>query len=217
LRWISDISEAPRGSWRGEATAWVCADAARQLGNTSYDPRDLADAAAVGMERGANRLMKRSLLRHFVARVAAIHPDQIEIERRANGDSEIVSPQGMHASDSSRNGIFAIVISALPIGIDVESRPAETPLPINLLRTEERAALKNLDPVAREEMFLRFWTAKEAYLKSAGGNLMELLRTVRACALDGEVIELRYREYPLAHVRTLVTGSFVAAVALRDA
>jgi phosphopantetheinyl transferase len=217
LRWISDISEAPRGSWREEAIAWICTDVARQLGNTSYDPRDLADAAAVGMERGANRLMKRSLLRHLIARVVGTHPDRIEIERRANGDSEIVSPQGMHASDSCRYGIFAIAIAALPIGIDVESRPAETPLPINLLRTEERVVLKNLDPVAREEMFLRFWTAKEAYLKSTGGNLAKLLRAVRACALDEDVIELRYREYLLAHVRTRVTGAFVAAVALRDA
>lgn len=176
-------------------------------------PQDLADAAALGPERGAARLYRRRLLRAFAARTLAVHPDAVGIARNDSGGVAITGPTPLFASVSGRDGWTALALSEHPVGVDVESRPAETPLPLDLLHPRERDHLRGLEGAAANLAFLRFWTAREAYVKATGAGLPIELSRIEARD-DGKGQEVLLREDGVVRARACpaVTDDYVAAV-----
>ncbi len=73
-------------------------------------------------------------------------------------------------SSSSRENIALFGLSRERIGVDVETASTLEPA-WSVLHEEERAALAALPEEARPNVFLRLWTAKEAYLKAIGLGL----------------------------------------------
>jgi phosphopantetheinyl transferase len=79
-------------------------------------------------------------------------------------------PCAWRVSSSSRENIALFGLSREKIGVDVEVLAAMAPA-WNVLHDSERAALAALSQERQGEVFLRLWTAKEAYLKALGVGL----------------------------------------------
>lgn len=174
---------------------------------------DLADAALLPPRLGAARLYRRRLLRAQAARVLEARPKDVVIERMAHGGQRILSPRALFASLASRGEWLAIAVSDRPIGVDVETVPTEQPLPVNLLHPREQAVLAGLAGEARETAFLRFWTAREAYVKAAMRGLSEALSTIEARdAPGGEGVLLIEAGAVRAHAAVAMTKDLIAAV-----
>jgi 4'-phosphopantetheinyl transferase len=158
-------------------------------------PDDLADAARLGPTQGALRLMRRRRIRGLAAEILDVHPDRIRFEREPDGRARIIAPEPLYASVAGRGAWTALAVAPRPVGVDVETYPAvdwppgdgqagEGP-PLDLLQLEEQdAILADPDP---SRMFLRFWTAREAYLKADGRGLSVMPEKVRAANRLSEV------------------------------
>ncbi len=119
-------------------------------------------------------------MRAFAARRLGVHPDEIGIERKDGAGVAITAPMPLFASVAGRGGWTALALSEHPIGLDVETRPTDTPLPLDLLHPHERDHLLALDDVTRNLTFLRFWAAREAYVKATGAGLPARLSRIEA-------------------------------------
>jgi hypothetical protein len=215
LRWLSDPFELGYGAWRGEPISWLFRGD-NASGSYSVRPTlsDLADAALPGTDRGARRLQRLGMIRLFVGHALGVHPDRIRLERRIDRGLQIVAPEKIHISDAGRDAWSAIAIADRPVGVDIETRPAKHPLPLDLLPDDERNFLAALDTSARELAFLRFWTAREAYLKAVEGSLTDCL----PCAIESDdgTVELRADATSLGFARTAISSNYVAAMALSN-
>jgi phosphopantetheinyl transferase len=122
------------------------------------DLRDLA-----GRPQSAMRALRRRLAKVLIARLAACHPDAVEIGRSEAGAPCIVAPTGWYISVAGRWPHALIGVSRAPLGVDIEPLDAMPP-PEDALTQGERADLASAtdrDRVAR-------WTAKEAHAKLYG-------------------------------------------------
>jgi 4'-phosphopantetheinyl transferase len=146
---------------------------------------DLADAALLGAQTGAQRLKHRRLLRALAAEVLDVHPDAVTFERAASGAVRVVGPRPLFASVSGSGPWTALAVSHHPVGVDVEVHPPEREPPFDLLQPMEQEAIL-ADPEPRR-LFLHFWTAREAYLKAQGRGLDVMPDTVRAARRDTDV------------------------------
>jgi phosphopantetheinyl transferase len=218
LRWLSKLSELPRDVWLGEPVAWLLRSAdVFSFPHLRVTPEDMADAAALGAERGAQRLMRLGMIRLLAARAIGVHPDKIRMERRQDRGVRITAPEQIYVSDAKRSAWSAVAIAREPVGVDVEARPAEFELPFDLLHADECELLAELDPSAREPAFLRFWTAREAYIKATEGNLADSLGSIRAIRRDEGTVELMRDGISLGFAQTITNRNYVAALAVLPA
>ncbi len=170
---------------------------------------DLADAATMGEDRGARRLWRRRWLRAVTAQTLGVHPDIIEIERLATGGCAIRGPVPLYASLSGRGAWTAVALAEHSVGVDVELYPPERDPPFDLLQPlEQDAILADSEP---RRLFLRFWTAREAYLKAQGRGLDVMPEKVRA-ARRGEEVALIEAGHPLAFATVIERGDAIAAI-----
>ena len=170
---------------------------------------DLADAAILGAEQGARRLRRRGLLRALAAEALEVHPDIIAFVREGSGLVRITAPEPCFASLSERGRWTALVIAEHPVGVDVEIYPPEREPPFDLLHPfEQEQILGSSDP---ERSFLRFWTAREAYLKAEGRGLDVEPSTVRAGRRGDEVVLVEAGR-PLAFASIVEREDAIAAI-----
>ena len=172
-------------------------------------PDDLADAAALGPGPGAARLMRRRRVRALAAEVLQVHPDAIRFEREAGGLVRITAPEPLWTSVAGRGDWTALAIAPHPIGVDVEPYPPDRDPPFDLLQPlEQDAILADPDPL---RLFLRFWTAREAYLKADGRGLSVMPDKVRAASRASEVA-LVEQGRPIAIARIVERDDAIAAI-----
>ena len=202
MLWLVEV-----GSPQAEAALWSAPATAD----------DLADAAPLTPSLGAARLHRRRLLRAYAARTLGVGSDEIRIERGRAGGQRIVAPELLFASIAARGAWTAIALSSHQMGVDIETRLVEQPLPTALLHPREKDVLAKLSGADRDLAFLRFWTAREAYLKAAGRGLPAELSSVEAKDdPDGQGVLLI--ETDVVHARATVTLTedlVVAVVELR--
>jgi len=170
---------------------------------------DLADAAVLGPEGGAKRLMHRRLLRAMAAETLDVHPDAFRFHREASGMVRITQPEPLHASIAARGAWTALAIAPHPVGVDVELYPPDRDPPFDLLQQlEQDVILADPDPA---RLFLRFWTAREAYLKADGRGLSVMPDQVRAARRHSEVALIEEGR-PIAIARIVEQGDAIAAI-----
>jgi 4'-phosphopantetheinyl transferase len=128
---------------------------------------DVADEAA-----RRHRILARAVLRSVLARYLGTRAGSVPIvedrlgKPRLRGDGPTFSVS--HADDST---LIAVDPWARRIGVDVETVGRAGNLPRRALTSMELAGLETAEGAAREERFLRHWTAKEAYLKGLGWGI----------------------------------------------
>jgi 4'-phosphopantetheinyl transferase len=120
--------------------------------------------------------------REILARYTGTDPAALEFHRGAHGKPKAAG----HAefSLSHTNGLALVAVSAAEVGVDVEMT-GQAPLAEGLiprcLTAPEQAAVEHAAIAASNDtttVFLRYWTAKESYLKGLGIGLAEPLRNV---------------------------------------
>lgn len=140
-----------------------------------------------------HRILARAVLRSLLARHLGIRANSVPIVEdrlgkpglRGEGPTFSVS----HAVDLT---VIAVDPWARRIGVDVETVGRAGKLPRRALTPMELAGLDTAEGAAREERFLRYWTAKEAYLKGQGWGIridpreVEVRLTSSAPKLMGE-------------------------------
>lgn len=146
---------------------------------------DLADAALLGRDTGAKRLKRRRLLRALAAEVLGVHPDLVTLDRAGTGAVRVTGPDPLFTSVSGCGRWTALAVARHPVGVDVEIHPPEREPPFDLLQPLEQEAIL-ADPQPRH-LFIRFWTAREAYLKAQGRGFDIMPDKVRAARRDTEV------------------------------
>ena len=196
MRWIERLEEAPRDL--SEPLVWVVRLDGAEAQAAEVRPADLADAAALGSARGAERLIRRRLLRALAGRALGVHPDAVIVERNTAGAPRIVAPEPLCVSHAGRAGWAALAIARTRVGVDVDLAAPESPLPLDLLHPDDRARLAALPAPALPRAFAELWVVKEAYAKASGLTLDAVLagypvrtREDGRAEIGGGIAELR--------------------------
>jgi 4'-phosphopantetheinyl transferase len=148
--------------WSEDADAISPALPAIWLVRTGTHPRDLTERSA----------LRRGTAQRIVARQLGCRDDDVVIEHDAAGRPLLATPgaPGLHLSLATRAGIVAVGLARHPLGVDVESVDAATPLPLDLLHPDERKFLDAIPAAPRAIAFAQLWAAKEAYVKALGSG-----------------------------------------------
>lgn len=104
---------------------------------------------------------------------------EAELEKGEHGKPYFRHFPQIHFNISHSQGIAACAISDYEVGIDVEKiAPLRASVARRILAEKELEFLQTFDKAGQEEMFCRFWTLKESYLKLDGSGLTRDLREV---------------------------------------
>ena len=109
----------------------------------------------------------------------SIEETEAELEKGEHGKPYLSRFPQIHFNISHSHGIAACAISDYEVGIDVEKiAPLKEAVAHRALTEKELEFLRTFDKAEQEEMFYRFWTLKESYLKLDGSGLTRDLREV---------------------------------------
>jgi phosphopantetheine--protein transferase-like protein len=169
------------------------------------DVADRLDKLLAPDERNASEHVRvaRAATRVVLGNALATAPDRVAISRvcahcgNPTHGRPTVAGNDRISFSLSHSGAFAVVAVAegdTRVGVDVEAvrpRPRLAALAARVLNDEEHAAWLAAPEAERLHVFLRAWTAKEAYLKALGIGIATPLRDVparvdgwRTCELD---------------------------------
>ena len=120
-------------------------------------------------------IARRSLLRSLLSERSGLAPEMIELDSAERGKPSLPKTNPLRFNASRSDRWFAVVLSESIIepGIDIEvlrELPDAASLSRRILSPEETRALGD-GIIHDSETFLRFWTRKEAVLKSLGTGL----------------------------------------------
>lgn len=115
------------------------------------------------------------LLRLGLAELYDIHFEEEQlpekIKRGIHGKPFLEGNEGLHFNISHCTGMAACGFADVPMGVDAEKMADfKKPLLKRFLTEQEQAFMNEIsdDPVLYREMFYRFWTLKESYIKWNG-------------------------------------------------
>lgn len=124
-----------------------------------------------------NAIISRGLLRKLLGRYLNIDPKQLQILHTKWGKPYLASPREnalfFSVSHSKARAIYGITRSGR-VGVDIEysAKDVSGPDIAGLFFTdEENAVLKRTPQECKRELFFRYWTLKEAFLKGVGTGL----------------------------------------------
>ncbi|MFV0281743.1 MAG: 4'-phosphopantetheinyl transferase family protein [Rhodoblastus sp.] len=111
--------------------------------------------------------------RALVARRAKCAPEKVFLSHDAKGAPHVLAPTPeMKLSLAAREDVVAAAVADRPLGVDIETMPGYFDPPLNVLHPDERDALVRAgaggQDMPGQDMFMRIWTAKEAYVKALG-------------------------------------------------
>ncbi|MBD6614638.1 4'-phosphopantetheinyl transferase superfamily protein [Komarekiella sp. 'clone 1'] len=123
----------------------------------------------------------RGILRTILGRYLSIEPQKIRFDYQLRGKpvlADTFADSGLvfNLSHSQNLGLFGVNCTR-QIGVDLEYiRPVSDleSLAKRFFLAREYAVLRSLSPNQQQEVFFRYWTCKEAYLKATGDGLVGL-------------------------------------------
>jgi 4'-phosphopantetheinyl transferase len=162
--------------WRAELDAGDEDDLAR-LGRTlAADERARAASFVLAPDR-RRFTVARAALRAVLARYLDVAPAAVALARTAAGRPTLLTPHaGLLDFSVSRSAGLALcaVTRGRAIGVDIERimrGVAQDVTHEGILSATELAALRAVEPAARDRAFFALWTRKEAYAKARGLGL----------------------------------------------
>ena len=124
--------------------------------------QELAEAKKRGVH--AQRfLARRAFVRATIARQCNVLAETVDIRIAPSGALVLATPHGLHLSLAGRDDFCAMVVSSLPIGIDIEPVVPAEPILTVLHQNEIQVVKRAPDP---SSAFLVRWCAKEAWFKA---------------------------------------------------
>ncbi len=124
-------------------------------------------------EIAGGALLRHDALLSFCAEKIGVAQERLTLARAAFSAPLLLldgEESSWRISSASRDNIALFGLAREKIGVDLELPSSAEPA-WNVLREQEKAALRDLPEELRAEEFLRLWTAKEAYLKALGLGL----------------------------------------------
>ena len=164
----------------------------------------------------------RGILRTILGRYLGIQPLQVQFNYQHRGKpvlADAFADNGLafNLSHSQGLGLCAVNCSR-QIGVDLEYiRPMsdlET-LAKRFFLPREYEMLRSLSPSEQQEVFFRYWTCKEAYLKATGDGLAQLEQVEVSLTLT-EPAKLQISEEDWSLFELLPANNYLAAVAIEN-
>jgi 4'-phosphopantetheinyl transferase len=143
------------------------------------DPTETERAARFMFEKDRRTyVLSHVLVRKMLSNFANVDPAAWRFESNAHGKPRIVGPVGYEDLrfnlSHTRGGALCGVVQGAEVGVDIETLDRATDhlgLCERYFSTTETAALRAAPSERQREMFFRFWTLKEAYIKARGLGL----------------------------------------------
>jgi 4'-phosphopantetheinyl transferase len=136
----------------------------------------------------------RSRTRRILGWYTASHPREITFASSGRGKPVLAGHNSQLVSFnlSHTEGLACLAVThgfgsgcGHAVGVDLERiRSIKDDFMAYVLNPAELTTLLRLDPVDRQAAFFRYWTAKEAYLKSIGTGLWQSLKTFDVAVPD---------------------------------
>ncbi|QLE42395.1 4'-phosphopantetheinyl transferase superfamily protein [Nostoc sp. C052] len=163
----------------------------------------------------------RGSLRTILGRYLDIKPSQVQFNYQQRGkpvlaDTFADSGLAFNLSHSQDLGLCAVNCTR-PIGVDLEYiRPMSDleALAKRFFLPREYEMLRSLSPNQQQEVFFRYWTCKEAYLKATGDGLSQL-EQIEVLLTPTEPAKLQITE-DWSLFELVPTNNYVAAVAVEN-
>ncbi|MDQ8728106.1 4'-phosphopantetheinyl transferase superfamily protein [Bradyrhizobium sp. LHD-71] len=189
LRWLPHpIFPCPaEGLGAGEVAIWLAAVSGGQDDNAGT-----SEPTALNLERSATILdaQERERLARFrhiddrcsylaahagtrfiLASIVDRSPDALQFRPSQHGKPMLLdSPMEIDFSLSHARGVVAVTASRMAVGVDVEPLRDITHLKSMselVLSEDEQSVVRQVPKATRSQLFLRYWTLKEALLKAA--------------------------------------------------
>jgi 4'-phosphopantetheinyl transferase len=149
------------------------------------------------------RLLSAALVRMTLSHYATVPPEGWQFAVNAYGKPRIVGPSAgldLQFNLTHTAGLAACVVTrGREVGIDADavSRRVDPSLAQRFFAPEEAAHVDRVAEPLRGEVFLQYWTAKEAYLKALGTGLSTPLDSF-SIDLSGDRPRLRPERTPEA-------------------
>ncbi|MEH1804693.1 4'-phosphopantetheinyl transferase HetI [Nostoc sp.] len=163
----------------------------------------------------------RGILRIILGSYLGIQPLQVQFNYQQRGkpvlaDTFADSRLEFNLSHSQGLGLCAVNCTR-PIGVDLEYiRPMSDieALAKRFFLPREYEMLRSLSPNQQQEIFFRYWTCKEAYLKATGDGLSQL-EQIEVSLTPTEPAKLQITE-DWSLFELLPANNYVAAVAVEN-
>ena len=212
IAWRDSASDMPREG------AVVVVSLLPGIAEPAPTSRDL-DEAPPREPRRARFFARRTFTRRIVAARLKVAADHVTIAHAPDGSPRVVVPEcALRLSISGRDDFCAVGVAPCAIGVDLEPLGAVVEPAWNVLHARERAVLDALSGAARHEMFLRLWTAKEAYVKALGQGLSREPAQIEIVAIGADAFTVREARLRAGAWRSVDLDGrrFIAACALLD-
>ncbi|MCC5624774.1 4'-phosphopantetheinyl transferase HetI [Nostoc sp. CHAB 5715] len=163
----------------------------------------------------------RGIIRTILGRYLGIQPRQVQFNYQQRGkpvlaDTFADSGLAFNLSHSQKLGLCAVNCTR-PIGVDLEYiRPISDleALAKRFFLPREYEMLRSLSPNQQQEVFFRYWTCKEAYLKATGDGLSQL-EQIEVLLTPTEPAKLQISE-DWSLFELVPANNYVAAVAVTN-
>ncbi len=130
-------------------------------------------------------IVARGILRQLLSNYLNISPKSVKFDYGDRGKPQILQSNTVHPlqfniSHSQEYALFGFTIDSL-IGVDIEylrEMPDAAKIAQRFFSPREFDLIKNLAIEEQSKLFLKIWTAKEAYLKAIGTGLSGSLASI---------------------------------------
>jgi 4'-phosphopantetheinyl transferase len=163
----------------------------------------------------------RGILRTILGHYLGIQPLQVQFNYQQRGKpvlADTFADSGLAFNLSHSQGLGLCAVNCThPIGVDLEYiRPMSDieALAKRFFLLREYEMLRSLSPNQQQEVFFRYWTCKEAYLKATGDGLSQL-EQVEVSLTPTEPAKLQILE-DWSLFELLPANNYVAAIAIAN-
>lgn len=187
--WLADPEWALDGEF--EATCLGILDAGERVRENRF------------IAQGARRefLVGRLIVRRTLSRLGAVAPEDWRFQENEHGRPSVLSPEleaDWRFNLSHTRGLVAVAtIEGLEIGLDVEAIDRSfdfLPIARRKFSVVEADRVVAAAPVERRELFFRYWTLKEAFIKAKGIGLSLPLDKFSFDFLGDRELEAEFRD-----------------------
>ena len=159
----------------------------------------------------------RGILRTILGRYLGVEAQALRFDYEAHGKpilADTFATSGLSFNLSHSQGLALYGICRCPIGVDLECIRENTDveaLAKRFFTEREYEVMRSLPPYLQQQVFFRYWTCKEAYLKATGAGLSQL-EQVEILLTPTQPASLQFEDWSLTEL--IPANNYLAAVAV---